>query len=98
MAATFNAANCYTLAEMKQFYDQDGKLSELINMLAQDNPMLDHMLWKQGNQTNGHKGKILTSLPTAAFRRLYQGTAYSKSGVASVTVSANLYTVGRRCG
>jgi len=85
MAATFNAANCYTISEMKQFYDQDGKLSLLIDMLKQDNPVLEHILWKQGNQTNGHKGKITTSLPAANFRRLYQGTPYSKSGVASVT-------------
>lgn len=84
MAATFSAATTYSLAELRQFYEDDGKLSELIKLLYQDNPILEDVQWKQGNMVDGHKGKILTELPTAAFRRLYQGTPYDKSGVATV--------------
>lgn len=85
MAATFVSTTAYSLAEMKQFYDDDMKLSTLIDLLSQDNPIMEHAMWKMGNQTNGHKGKITTELPDTDFRRLYQGTPYSKSGVASVT-------------
>jgi hypothetical protein len=84
MAATFTTANAYTLSEYSQFYESDGKISTILNLLAKDDPILQHVLWKQGNQLDGHKGKILTALPTAAFRRLYQGTPYSKAGVASI--------------
>jgi hypothetical protein len=84
MAATFSATTAYTLAELRQFYNEDGKLSEMIKLLYQDNPILQDIRWKSGNQTDGHKGKILTSLPTTNFRRLYQGTAYSKAGIATV--------------
>jgi len=84
MAATFNTANAYTLAEFAEFYDDDGKLSTLINLLKQDNPILDHALWKQGNREDGHKAKMVTKLPTVSFRKLYGGTPYSKSGIATV--------------
>jgi hypothetical protein len=84
MAATFNSATTYTLAELAQFYEDNGKLSTLINLLKQDNPILEHALWKSGNQTDGHKGKMVSKLPEANFRRLYQGTPYSKSGIATV--------------
>jgi hypothetical protein len=84
MPATFNAAQVYTLAEMQQFYEPDGSLSTLINMLKQDNPMLEHAKWREGNQTDGHKHKIVTKLPRPAFRRLYKGANYTKSGVAAV--------------
>ena len=84
MTATFNAATAYTLAEFAQYYEDDGTLSNCINLLKQDNPILDHAMFKAGNQTDGFKGKMVTKLPDANFRRLYGGTPYSKSGVATV--------------
>lgn len=84
MAATFSATTAYSLAEWAQWYEADGRISDYVNLLKQDNPILDHALFKQGNQTDGHKGKIITALPTVQFRRLYQGTAYSKAGIATV--------------
>lgn len=84
MAATFVPTNTYSLAEMRQFYEEDGKLSTLVEMLYQDNPILQDVQWLMSNMIDGHKGKILTELPDADFRRLYQGTPYSKSGVASI--------------
>lgn len=81
---TFSATNAYTLPELQQFYDSDGKLSTIIDMLAQDNPIMQHIPWKEGNQTDGHKHKILTALPEPSFRRLYQGASYTKSGTAQV--------------
>lgn len=84
MAATFSPTEVYSLAELKQFYEEDGKLSTIIEMLYEENPILQDMLFLQGNMIDGHKAKILTQLPTANFRRLYQGTARSKSGVATV--------------
>jgi len=85
MAATFTATTAYSLAEWAQWYESDGQLSNYINLLKQDNPILDHALFKQGNLTDGYKGKIITSLPTVYFRRLYQGVTYSKAGIATVT-------------
>lgn len=84
MTATFTSTTAYTMAQIAQFYQNDGKIYNIINALAQNNPILDHALWLQGNLTSGHRGKIVTSLPSADFRRLYQGTPYSKSGVATV--------------
>lgn len=84
MTATFSSTTAYSLAEWQQWYE-DEKLSNYINLLKQDNPILDHALFKQGNQTDGHKGKLITSLPTVYFRRLYQGITPSKAGIATVT-------------
>lgn len=84
MAATFNALTAYSLAELRQFYEDDGKLSELIKMLYEDNPIMDDIMWLQSNMVDGHKGKILTELPKPQFRRLYAGTPYTKSGVATI--------------
>ena len=86
MAHEYNAANVYTLAELAQFYDPDGKLdiSEFINMVTKEDPIIEHMLWMQGNQTDGHKTKIITKIPEPSFRRLYKGVKPSKSGIASV--------------
>jgi hypothetical protein len=84
MAATFNAAQVYTLSELKQFYEDDGKLSALVNALIKDDPIMEDIPWKMGNQTDGHKHKIVTKMPKPQFRRLYGGTKRTKSGVASV--------------
>lgn len=84
MTATFNQATAYTLKEIGQFYDENGKIRTFINMLAQDNPFLEHMLWIMGNETDGHTHDMVTSLPTVQLRALYQGTAASKGGVAQV--------------
>lgn len=85
MAATFNAAQVYTLAEIQEFYSEDGKLQEAINLLKEDNQILADIPWKQGNQTNGHKHKIVTKLPDVQFRDLYEGVTPSKSGLATIT-------------
>lgn len=84
MAATYLKTTAYSLAEFSQWYESDGRISTFINLLAKDDPILAHILWKQGNQTDGFKGKLITSLPTVQFRRLYEGTVPSKAGVATV--------------
>ena len=84
MANTFSSVTAYTLADLAQYYDPQGKMYTMINQLAQDNVVLEHALWVRGNQTNSHKGKIVTALPSVDFRRLYQGTAYSKAGIATI--------------
>ena len=84
MPATFNPAMVYSFREMSQFYEPDGRMSTLINTLLQDNPILEHARWRNGNLEDGHKFKIVTKLPEPAWRRLYQGVNYTKSGVATV--------------
>lgn len=84
MAHDYNSAEVYTLSELGQFYEEDGRLSTLINYLVKDDPILADIKWKEGNQTDGHKLKIVTKVPTPQFRRLYQGTKRTKSGVATV--------------
>lgn len=85
MAPTFNAAEVYTMAEMAQFYESDGRLSTLINNLRKDDPVMEHILWKMGNLTDGHKHKIVSKIPTPSFRRLYKGATRTKAGIAMVT-------------
>ena len=84
MTATFNQATAYTLKEIGQFYDEGGKMRTFINMLAQDNPLLEHMPFIMGNETDGHSHNMVTSLPTVQLRALYQGTSASKGGVSTV--------------
>lgn len=85
-APTFNPADVYTLADLPQFFDGDNKdqLSVIINNLVKDDPIMEQILWKQGNMTDGHKHKIVTKIPTPSFRRFYAGATRTKSGVATV--------------
>lgn len=74
----------FTLADWAKRVDPTGKISDIVELLSQDNAMLDDALWRQGNLPTGHRASIRTGLPAVTWRRLNQGTVPSKSTTAQV--------------
>ena len=82
--ATIGTASL-TLADVVQRKDPDGKFSQIANLLAQQNELLDDIPWVEGNLENGHRVTVQTSLPTIGTRRANTGAATSKSTTAQST-------------
>jgi hypothetical protein len=74
-----------TLADLNSRMDPGGGLADVIEMLAQDNEVLDDMLWVEGNLPTGYKTTIRTGLPSSAWRLLNYGVPRSKSLTAQIT-------------
>ncbi len=70
----------HTLAEMEDFYkgQRDG-LGDLLELLNETNDVVTDIPWMEANQSDGHKTRMRTGLPTVYYRRLYKGTPLSKS-------------------
>ena len=72
-----------TLADWAKRTD-DNKVSTIVELLNQTNPILDDMLWKEGNLPTGHRVTVRTGLPSVGFRQLNSGVSTSKSTTAQV--------------
>lgn len=79
-----NASNVRTLAEMGQFFRDNGDPFIPIELMDQDNTILDDIPWMEANEKRGHHTTLRTALPTPYWRRLYRGTPPSKSKISSI--------------
>jgi hypothetical protein len=78
-------ANVLTLTDWAKRVDPDGNgVSPVIELLNQSNPILDDMLWMEGNLATGHRTTVRTGLPAVAWRKLNYGVAQSKSTTVTV--------------
>lgn len=73
-----------TFADWAKRRDDDGKISQIIELLAQTNEIIDDMLVVEANGTTGHTTTVRTGLPTATWRMLNYGVAKSKSTTAKI--------------
>ena len=73
-----------TLADhAKRFNDR--KVQTVIELLNQKNDFMQHVLWREANQTTGHKTTIRSGLPSGTWRMLYQAVQPTKSTTVQVT-------------
>ena len=79
-----------TLSEWGKRLDPQGKVDKIVEILAQQNEVLDDMLWVQGNLPTGHKTTIRTGLPAVAWRMLNYGVKPGKSHTAQITDSCGM--------
>ena len=84
------AANVLTLADWAKTRDPDGKTADIVELLSQTNPILDDILYVEGNESTGHRITSRTGLPTVAWRLLNSGTQPSKSTTAQTTESIGM--------
>lgn len=63
----------------------DKAAGEVVELLARQNPIVEHMAAKECNMGAAHLHSIRTNLPTVTWGRLYQGTPMSKTGKTTVT-------------
>lgn len=76
-----------TFADWAKRRDDDGKISQIIELMAQTNEILDDMLVVEANGTTGHTTTVRTGLPASTWRLLNYGVAASKSTTAKVVDS-----------
>lgn len=65
-------------------FDSEGKIMNLVEIMAQSNEILDDALWVEGNLPTGHRTTIRTGLPQATWRLLNYGIQPAKSTTKSV--------------
>lgn len=74
-----------TLIDLVKRKDPDGRIATIVEILNQTNPILDHMVWVEGNLETGHRTTIRAGLPSPTWRKLYGGVQPSKSTTVQVT-------------
>ena len=84
------AANNPTLLDVANRTDPDGKISALVELLSQDNPILEDLTFVEGNLPTGNKTAIRTGLPDPTWRKLYGGVQPTKSTSVQVTDSCGM--------
>lgn len=74
-----------TLLDVTKRLDPNGKIDAIAEILTLVNPILDDMVWKEGNLPTGHRHTIRSGLPTPTWRKLYGGVQPTKSRTLQVT-------------
>lgn len=74
-----------TLADVAKTQDPSGKAVVIVEILNETNEILEDMVWMEANQPTSHKTTIRSGLPSATWRKLYDGVQPSKSTNVSVT-------------
>lgn len=73
-----------TLADVFKRTDADKQIAAVIELLAQDNPILQEMIVKECNDGTTHLTTVRTGIPEGTWRMLYQGVQPTKSTTAQV--------------
>jgi hypothetical protein len=76
--------NYLTLADLYAQREGGKVTANIIEMLAQINPILQDMITMECNDGSTHLTTVRTGLPAGTWRRLYQGVQPTKSGTAQV--------------
>jgi hypothetical protein len=76
-----------TLADVAKRLDPEGRIDNIVELLNQTNEILQDATAIEGNLPTGHRHTIRTGLPTATWRRLYEGVAPGRSTTVQVTDS-----------
>lgn len=84
MATLPTRPGAVTLLDWAKSIDPDGKTAKVAELLTQTNEILLDMPFIEGNLPTGHRASIRTGLPTATWRKLYQGVPATKSTRAQV--------------
>lgn len=79
------AATHPTLLDVVKRTDPNGQIATIAEMLAQQNEIIDDMVWVESNQTTGHVSTVRTGLPAPTWRKLYGGVQPAKSTTRQVT-------------
>ena len=72
-------SNSSTLIDVANSLDPDGRVAKVAELLNQTNALLEDMPFIESNMETGHRSVVRTGLPSATWRKLYQGIQPSKS-------------------
>lgn len=68
-----------TLTDLAKSWDPNGTPARIVELLSQTNPILEDMLWVEGNLPTGTRTTVRTGLASATWRLFNQGVAVSKN-------------------
>lgn len=90
--ATIGGDDVLTLTDWATRLDPDRTINvaDMVELLAQSNPILDDMLWIEGNLPTGHRTTVRTGLPTPVWRKLNEGVQPTKSRTAQIDESIGM--------
>jgi hypothetical protein len=72
-------ASLPTLLDEAKRTDPQGNIVSIVELLTRRNPMLEDMVFQEGNLTTGHRVSSRTGLPSLGWRRFNEGVSPSKS-------------------
>ena len=72
------------LLDLAKRQDPDGTAADIVEIMKLSNPILDDLPVVEGNLPTGHRTTLRSSLPSAIWRKLYQGVPVSKSSTAQI--------------
>ena len=81
----FSASNDYSLAEILNAYDQNGRLKDFIDVFSDHRPLLEDSHWQEANHDRSHEFEQIVSLPAARFMSIDEGYQKGKEVTRSVT-------------
>jgi hypothetical protein len=70
--------------------DADGKISDIIEIARENNPLLDFLPWEACNDGSRHKTTMRTGIPAPTWRALYGGVQPTKSKTAPVYATTGI--------
>lgn len=68
-----------TLTDLAKSWDPNGTPARIVELLSQTNPVIEDMLWVEGNLPTGTRTTVRTGLASATWRLFNQGVAVSKN-------------------
>lgn len=77
--ATVNQTGLPTLLDQVKRTDPNGSIAPIVELLTQDNEILQHAVWSEGNLVTGHRFTSRTGLPSVGWRKLNEGVSPGKS-------------------
>lgn len=75
----------FTLQDLARRLDPKGKIDKIVELLNKSNPILDDMMFVEGNDGSSYKTTVRTGLPKGTWRKLNYGVQPEKSTTAQVT-------------
>lgn len=84
MATTALSTTLPTLLDIANRTDPNGAISKIVEAMTKRSPLLESMVWKEGNLPTGHKMTTRSALPSLAWRKLNAGVPASKSRTSQV--------------
>lgn len=79
-----------TLLDQAKRLDPNGSVANIVELLAQRNPVIADAVAMEGNLPTGHRFTSRTGLPSTSWRRFNEGIAASKSRTSQFTESIGM--------
>lgn len=77
--------NYHTLVDLAKRVDPKGNTADIIDTLAEQNPMLEEAHWEEANDINSHQMTQVLTEPTPGFGRINKGVPFTAARVKQVT-------------